>query len=543
MAIGTHTPAGPELIHELIRNLSGAEEPKKLLERILSAAVKMTGATTGSIVLIDKATSSLSIEVASGFADRIAKTTRLKIGKGITGWVAAHAKTLRVDDVRKDSRYVSLRKNIRSELAAPLILNKEVIGLINVDSTRVAAFTPEDEAALETLATLSARVVADALIHDRLRKTSRQFETLVRIGSELTSTTSPERILNDVTAAAAELIHARLVAVRLLDPEKKHLFIAAVHGGSKAYLRQAPITAKDSALGGVALTQIPLIIENISRGGTTFKYKAVARKEGLASMLAVPLVTQGRSLGVLAIYRDKPGDFEDDAVAIAVGLSGLAAAALENARLFQTVFDAERRTRQIEMRQRASEMSAELAHEIRNPLTTVRLLVEAGGTQKDSVFTAPDRRMALRELDRVDGLIKRLLGNASREQPRYEEVDLNALLDEIVMVSQVKAGAKNVTIRKSAGYGAGSGQRGVTVRGDRAELWQAISNIVENAVQAAAKKVFLHIALTSQMRGDDEQDAAVVLIEDDGPGVKNNLPVFDPLVTTKDGGIGIGLFA
>lgn len=379
-------------------------------------------------------------------------------------------------------------------------------------------------------------------VQDRLRKKSRQFETLVRIGSELTSTVSPEKILDDVTAAAAELIEARLAAVRLLDPEKKHLTLAAVHGGSEEYAREAPIDASDSALGGVARTQMPLIIENIAKE-PGFKYKALARQEGLKSMLAVPLVTQGRSLGVLAVYRDRAGDFEDDAVAIAVGLAGLAAAALENARLFQIIIDSDRRTRRIEMRQAASEMSAELAHEIRNPLTTVRLLVGAGRAGEDLSLTASDQRVALRELDRVDGIIKKLLGNASREQPRYEPVDLDGLLDEIVMVSQVKAGAKNVTIRKRSGYGAGSGQHGVTVRGDRSELWQAISNIVENAVQAAARQIHVRVARTSDARGDVERDVAEVLIEDDGPGVPDNLPVFDPLITTKDAGVGIGLFS
>lgn len=498
-------------IHALIRNLSGSEEPKKLLDRILNAAVAMTSATTGSIILIDKATSSLTIEAARGFADRVVKETRLKIGKGITGWVAANAQTLRVDDVRKDRRYVRLKGSIRSEMASPLILSGKVIGVINVDSTKVASFTEEDEAALESLATLSSRVISDALIHDRLKRRSRQQETLVRIGGELTSLVSPERILKEVTAAAAELVDAKLVTVRLLDASRTSLTLAAVAGGSRDYARESALPVAGSALGSVALTQIPLIIEDISREDG-YLLKNVARKEGLKSLLAVPLVTAGRSIGVLTIYRNRRGDFDDDAATIAVGLAGLAAAALENARLFRMVIDADRRIA-------TTTVSAELAHEIRNPLTTVRLLV---GLENDS----PDRKMILKQLDRVDGLIAKLLGNAPAEHTPYEPVDLDALLDEIVSVSQVKAQARNITIRKTGKAG--------TQRGDRDQLWQAISNIVENAVAAAKSQVSIRTSCRRKMG---------ITVEDDGAGIAPEISVFDPLVTTKETGVGIGLFS
>lgn len=524
-----------QVIHGLIRELSGAEPPKALLGRILDAAVRLTHATNGSIILIDRASGTLSIEAARGFAERVINATRLKVGEGITGWVAAKARTVRVGDVRKDKRYVNLKKNIRSELASPLMLDREVIGVINLDSTRVDAFTEEHEEAIETLATLSSRVVADALIHDRLRKKSRQLEALVRIGGELTALVSPQRILDEVTAAAAQLIDGRLVAIRLLDATNTRLTLAAVHGGSRDYPREPPIPAADSALGSVAISQIPLIIEDISRD-PTYRYKDLARKEGLRSMLAVPLVTGGRSLGVLVIYREATGDFDDDAVTITVGLAGLAAAALENARLFQFVIDSDKRIREAEMRNAAKEMTAELAHKIRNPLTVARLLVGTGAGTEDAVVTGADRKVIMRELDRIDELITRLLGNAGKEQARFHPVDVDDLLEEIVTVCQVKASRKGLIIRKSGTAGA--------VRGDRGELWQAFTNIVDNATHFAKRRIQVAATLGAHSVRADRPDVpgVEILICDDGPGVAPDVPVFDPLVTTREGGVGIGLF-
>lgn len=529
------------IIHHLIRGLSGSAPPKALLEKILDAAVTMTGATNGSIILIDRATATLSIEAARGFADRVIKTTRLKIGQGITGWVAAKARTVRVDDVRRDKRYVNLKSNIRSELASPLLLDREVIGVINLDSTKVGAFTSADEEALETLATLSSRVVADALIHDRLRKRSQQLETLVRIGGELTSLVSPQRILDEVTTAAANLVGARLVAIRLLDPTGAKLVLEAVHGGSKEYAAEPPIPAANSALGGVALSQIPIIIENVAKD-PAYRFKAIAKKENLRSMLAVPLVTAGRSLGVMAIYRDHAGDFEEDAVTMTVGLAGLAAAALENARLFQFVIDSDKRIRSAEMRNAAKEMTAELAHKIRNPLTVARLLVNANAkSEKEAVMTADDRRVIMRELDRIDVLIKRLLGHADKEQVRFESLDLDELLEEIVTVCHVKAARRHILLRKSGSAGAS--------RGDRNELWQAFTNIINNALFFAKRHI--HIKATPRVatprtgtqRADQPDIPGIeIIFEDDGPGVSSDVAVFDPLVTTREGGVGIGLF-
>lgn len=514
------------MILALIRQWSGAEEPKRLLNRILDAAVKMMRASSGSIILIDESTASLSIEAARGFADRLVRTTRLKVGKGITGWVAKNGVPLRVTDVRKDRRYVSLKRNIRSELAAPLKLEGKVIGVINLDSTRLAAFSEADETALETLAMLSSRVIADALINDRLRRRSQQLEALVRIASELTATYSVERILADVTRAATELLGARLAVVRLTDKKGEFLEIAACHGGSKQYRRELTIPIARSAMGRVVIERQPLVIEDVALS-PLFLLKRVARREGLHSMLAVPLVSSGHPVGVLAVYRATRGGYSDEDATIARVLADLAAVAIANARLVKSIIDTDQQSRRAQMRLATSEMSADLAHEIRNPMTVVRLLV-AGGQQKEGL-SPDDRAVALRELDRVDGLISRLIGKATAPTKVFSPVDLDAVLGDVVAVGLVKAASRDIAIshRGDAGW----------TRGDRDDLWQAFSNLLTNAIDAAKRRIRVRAARTADRSG------VLVTIEDDGPGLPEKLPIFEPLVTTKPDGVGIGLFS
>ena len=119
--------------------VNATEDPREALNFILSEVVRTLGASSASISLLEPSTGNLRIEVANGLGpdtqDQI-----LSQGQGITGWVALNAKPLLVPDVSKDPRYIEIRKAVRSELAVPMELMGNVIGVVNCDSDRAAAF-------------------------------------------------------------------------------------------------------------------------------------------------------------------------------------------------------------------------------------------------------------------------------------------------------------------------------------------------------------------------------------------------------------------
>ncbi len=120
--------------------VNATEDPREALDFILEEIVRTLGASSASIALVEPATGSLRIEVSNGLgADSAAKV--IGQGQGITGWVALYAKPQRVPDVSKDPRYVEIRKGIRSELAVPMELMGNVIGVVNCDSDRLDAFS------------------------------------------------------------------------------------------------------------------------------------------------------------------------------------------------------------------------------------------------------------------------------------------------------------------------------------------------------------------------------------------------------------------
>src|SRR4051812_14476614 len=106
-------------MYDVSQVIHSSLDPQEALQLIVGEAVRMTQASSGSVALMNPTSHVLEIEAAFGLPED-ASQLRLKMGEGITGWVARHGKTARIPDVRRDPRYVPLRADVRSELAVPL---------------------------------------------------------------------------------------------------------------------------------------------------------------------------------------------------------------------------------------------------------------------------------------------------------------------------------------------------------------------------------------------------------------------------------------
>ena len=141
-----------------------------LLDLIIDKAIELTHASSGSVILVDPVTDTLVIRSARGLSVEARRSLRLKVGEGVTGWVAKVGRPLRVPDVTKDPRYVLANENVRSELAVPMVWEGSVIGVINVDQFRLDAFTDEDQDLLESLAASAAAAIRNAGLVEALRQ-------------------------------------------------------------------------------------------------------------------------------------------------------------------------------------------------------------------------------------------------------------------------------------------------------------------------------------------------------------------------------------
>ena len=182
------------LLYELFQSISSTLDPKKALNLIIDAAVKITEATSASLCLVDWDKKILNIEVSRGFVKHIGEL-KLKVGEGITGWVAKTGKSLLVKDVSLDSRYVQVKEDIKSELAVPLMIDGKLIGVVNVDSNKLNAFDIEDLELLILLSKQSAQEIQNGQLFDTVRRKVEELSTLIEINKTITSTFSLDIIL------------------------------------------------------------------------------------------------------------------------------------------------------------------------------------------------------------------------------------------------------------------------------------------------------------------------------------------------------------
>src|SRR5258708_12060844 len=124
------------LLHHVGNVIQSTLDPQEELQLILEEAVRLMRASSGSMVLINPNSGFLEIHASKGLPQSAAQL-KLRVGEGITGWVARTGKPARVGDVAQDRRYVMLRRGARSELAVPLEVKSEVRAVLNVDPARL----------------------------------------------------------------------------------------------------------------------------------------------------------------------------------------------------------------------------------------------------------------------------------------------------------------------------------------------------------------------------------------------------------------------
>ena len=260
--------------------------PQKALDRILAAAVRSTRADSGSFILINPNSGFLDIEASHGLSER-AKKVKLRPGEGITGWVATTGKPLRTGDVRKEKRYVSINAKVRSEMAVPVEMRGQVVGLLNVDSTKVNAFSGTDEARLIDMASEAAQWLELAWETDQLRLKSRQLTSLVDIAQMIISESNLDQILEQITLQTFRLMKTHLCSVFLCSEDTSELVLRACHGGSKLYREKPNLSMEDSLLGSVVGRRKAIsVVDVVKEKG--YIQTDIAQGERLVSMLAVP---------------------------------------------------------------------------------------------------------------------------------------------------------------------------------------------------------------------------------------------------------------
>ncbi len=528
-----------QLLYQVSNVIHSTLDSQEALQLIVSEAVRLMNASSGSVVLINPTSGFLEISASQNLPGA-ARKIKLRVGEGVTGWVARHGKPARVGDVTQDARYVAARRGVKSELAVPLEVNGETRGVINVDSDRVDAFSAGDQDLLEQLAVQAAKVIHNTWLYEQLRLKVHLFESLSSVSRTINSTLNLDEALRVITREACELMRARMCSLMMLDESREWLDLRASYGASDTYIKKPRLNVEESLLGVVARRKKPMQVANVQ---TSSRYQnvEVARQEGLISLLSVPLLFAGQSIGTLNVYTGRAYNFSNEEIKILSALAELSAIAIEKARLYERIVDVEEQLRQNEKLSALGLLAAEVAHEIRNPLTVMKLLYHSLDLKfPASDPRAKDTRIIEAKIEHLNKIVEQILDFARTTEPKLAPVNLNELVDELGLLVRHKLANQNVRLIRDL-------QSDLPpVMGDAPQLEQAFLNLILNAAEAMPDGGTLTIKSHEicTPRTNAQPTHVAMEFKDTGKGMSAELQkrAFTAVLsTTKAKGTGLGL--
>jgi signal transduction histidine kinase len=413
----------------------------------------------------------------------------------------------------------------------PLLARGDVLGVLALWGPSDVWMQAPRSAFLETLADLAAHALHHAALSSDLSRRKAELGTLIEVGQDIAASLELDEVLRRVARQAARLMRAKVCSLMLIDEVEQTLRIRATYGASRMYTERPALDLHASLIGEVACTGTPIAVLDV-REEARYQGMEMARTEGLCSLLCVPLKIHPRVIGVLSVYTAKRRRFREEEVEFLSALAAQSATAIENARLYQTMLDTQERMRQSERLAALGGMAVGLAHEVRNPLHTMQLLVYA--MQHDSPPPGPfsrDLEVIQNEIARLALLVDQCLDVARPWPPEVKPQKLQEIMEETLLLVSAEANRCGIRLRKSWP------PEFPPVWVDGAQIKQAFLNVLLNGLQAMTSGGILDV----RIEADGETITAVIRDQGEGISPEVKARLFTPFFTTKPRGSGLGL--
>lgn len=334
------------LLHRISSIVSSDQDLESILRELVSLTMNVTGSDACLVYLCDNATNEIVLRASQLPHDAEIGKVRMKMGEGITGWVAVHNSVVALPkNAAQDSRFKSFSSlqedTYEAFLSVPLVNVGVLIGVINVHHREPHPHSPDEVALVTFIGEQMGGVIGRAKLTEQSQSAVRRLETLAAVAQTISAESYLERILQAISEMVAETLDSAICSIMLVDEEKKELTVSAARCSSPDYMHRMPIRMEGSLIEHVIRDAQPVVVNNIQEQ-KQYRYPELARKSGLTSALAAPLLSQGKVIGSINIYTRDFRTFSDDEVGFLKVVAGQAATAIQNARLMSETLDMKR---------------------------------------------------------------------------------------------------------------------------------------------------------------------------------------------------------
>jgi GAF domain-containing protein len=335
-----------ELLHQISNIVSSNASLESMLQELISLAVEVTLCDACLVYLVDRTSNEIVLRASQLEHPSEIGKIRMKMGEGITGWVAEHQSVVALDsNASADARFKSFQAlpedTFEAFLSVPLVSGGELIGVINIHHRAEHTHSAEEVALISFIGEQMGGAIAKSKLAERSRSAVKRMEALAGLAQKISENSYLDRILQAISEMVAETLDSPVCSIMLVDEDRRELVISAARCSSPDYLHKMPLKIEDSLIGRVVREGRPIIIPNVL-AEKQYRYPELARKTGLASLLSMPLVTRDKVIGTINIYTRDQRNFTEDELGFVRVVAGQVAIAIENARLMSETLEMKR---------------------------------------------------------------------------------------------------------------------------------------------------------------------------------------------------------
>jgi len=506
-----------------------------VLRLIVTVTANLMNSKICSLWILDEKDQKLKLKATQSISEEYLKERSLAMGEGVVGHVTLHNRPMAILDVLQEPLYkekeLAKKEGLVSMLSVPMSIRDKVIGVINCYTSYPHVFLKSEEEILTTVANQAAICIENSGLMETL-----DIDEILRL------------VLEGVTKNIG-FDRARLYLVN----EKRNVVECKMAVGIDDERIEGialPLDPEDSIVARSIFERQPFIIPDAQQDPRI--NPVLKEKFDLHSLVVIPLLTKEKALGAIAAdFVDPRKNVSQEAFESVKAFAQQAGLAIRNAFMYQelkafsrqmeekiqkTTADLRKTEAQLIRSDKLAalgQLAAGIAHEIRNPLTSINILIHSMTENLPSEDShKEDFEVIEEEINRINEIVDQFLRFAKPAPPLLEKGEVLSVFEETLQLLRPQIEKQQIVVRKEF-------QALLIIQMDREQMKQAILNLLLNAIQAMPAGGHL----TLKARNSENGQWVHLSIQDSGIGIPGEdlNKLFDPFFSTKEGGIGLGL--